>query len=232
MAKQTSIIKLQGTFKDVTFVSSSAYGNHVRAKRGTYKPAPLNASMKREAKMVLKSNVPAKIFKDAIDPYRYESRGKLWQRLVSTFRKQLKTGGKFDFTKLPPFDVYETYPLQKFLTPRLTVKSDKKKSSLQVDILYDEPPKFRRCQIHKWLRHHTDRCVPGREKRKKAQTTVATSPIQSLTGSINPLVITLNVPRGAKEYVVCLKLEGCEKDVVIIGGRMTTALCAIVDGAI
>ena len=36
MAKSQSILQLQGTLAGLTFVKSHTYGDHVRAKRGTY----------------------------------------------------------------------------------------------------------------------------------------------------------------------------------------------------
>ena len=67
MAKSKSLLNLQGTIAGLTFVKSGAYGDHVRAERGTYKPATINASLKKEGKMIVMANLPAKIIKDAID---------------------------------------------------------------------------------------------------------------------------------------------------------------------
>ena len=36
MAKVISSIELKGTYGNTTYVRSKRYGNHVRAKRGTY----------------------------------------------------------------------------------------------------------------------------------------------------------------------------------------------------
>lgn len=143
MAKSDSIIKLQGTIGGLTFVRSRTYGDHVRAKRGTYKSANVNEALKHESKTLLRANVPAKIFKDAIDPYRGElTGGMLWQRLVSMFRKELKEHGACDFAKMERFEIHADYPFKRFLHVEPTIKFEKKKSILKVDLRYDSHPRF------------------------------------------------------------------------------------------
>jgi hypothetical protein len=114
MAKSRSIFKLSGTLKGITHVSSTAYGDHVRAARGTYTPVTLNESFKESGKALQLSNVFAKLIKDALDPYRANFKdGTLWRRLVSHFRQQLKDNNNgVDFRSLLGFQCIRTICLK------------------------------------------------------------------------------------------------------------------------
>ena len=57
MAKVISSGDLRGTFGDFTFVKSRRYGDHIRAKRGTYKKAKLNESFKAQNKKLPGANL-------------------------------------------------------------------------------------------------------------------------------------------------------------------------------
>jgi hypothetical protein len=231
MAKSQSLFKLQGTIGGLTFVSSRAYGDHVRARRGTYKPAEINASLRQEGKMVVMANVPAKIFKDAIDPYRGKFLGgTLWSRLVSFFRKQLKTEGKFDFTKLNRFEIREENPLDSFIDARATVRLDKKTSKLKVEISYDRHPKFKKVKDINGYVLTVIGIFPDLKK-KTAQTSSVESKVLKMTGSPTPLLVELNLPPKAKEYMMCLKLEAYI-NTMPSNTRTTTALCVIDAGKI
>jgi hypothetical protein len=231
MAKSQSIIKLQGTLGELTYVQSRAYGDHVRAKRGTYKPAKVNASLKKEGKMVLMANVPAKIFKDAIDPYRGGiSGGTLWPRLVSLFRKQLKTDGKFDFSKVKRFEIEEPHPLARFINAQCTARLNKKTSKLALEIVYDRHPKFTSVKDIDGYMLTVIGIFPDLKK-KTAQTFAQASKVFKLTGSLTSLLVKLNVPPKVKDYMVCLKLEGCINGIPA-NMRTATALGVIDAGRI
>jgi hypothetical protein len=148
MAKSDSVINLRGTFGGITFVKSPTYGDHIRAARGTHKKAQVNDAFKKASARLLSANIPAKIIKDAIDPYRSDLMGGLlWQRLVSMFRKQLMNHGAFDFSNIEPFEIHADYPLERFLTLQPSITFDRKKYVLQVDIRYDRHPKFPRAHL-------------------------------------------------------------------------------------
>jgi hypothetical protein len=229
MAKSQSIIKLQGTIGGLTFVNSSAYGDHVRARRGTYKPAVVNARLKQEGKMTVMANVPAKIFKDAIDPYRGQFvGGTLWSRLVSFFRKQIKTEGTFDFSKLKRFEIHERYPLDSFISAHSTVSTNKKKSKLEVEIRYNHHPQFKKVKYIDGYALTVIGIFPGLKK-TPAQTSSVASKVFKMTGPISPFVAELNLPPKAKTYILCLKLEAYIKDRPS-NTCTTTALCVIDSG--
>ena len=209
MAKSHSLLKLQGTYSDITFVRSRAYGDHVRAKRGTYKEAKVNDAFKSESKQLVGANVPAKIFKDAIDPYRTDiAEGQLWQRLVSIFRRQLNDHGQYDFGRLPQFELHSKHTLGRLLRISTTTSFDKDDSLLQVTINYDLHPKFTKARNVDGYVLSIIGVFPD-SKRKTAAARLVTSETIGLTKSPKPVRFQLEVPKRTKCYVVCVKIEGC-----------------------
>lgn len=231
MAKQTSTIKLQGTVGDRTYVSSHAYGDHVRAKRGTYKPAPINETLQQESQRMQMANVPAKLFKDAIEPYRGEMKdGSMWQRLVSAFRKQLKADGKFDFSKLVPFELDEKHTLQQKMSVNAFVTADEKKSRLKIEITYSAHPTFRRAKdVNGYMLSVIS--VFTDLKTKTASTQAKEVPIRKFKDAVTPLVMQIDIPSKAKEFIICLKIVGC-KDDVVNKLRATVGFCVVAGGEI
>jgi len=213
MAKSDSILALQGTIAGLTFVRSRAYGDHVRAKRGTYKKAEVNEALRQESKALLNANIPAKIFKDAIDPYRNNIRGgTLWQKLVSMFRKQLKNLGSIDFGKIERFDIHADYPFDRFLYLQPTIKLEKKKTRLDVHAEYDHHPRFKVKSINGY-RLTVIGIFPDLKK-KTSKTLAVESSVLKLTGVIDPLHVQLEIPPKAKSFIVCIRIEGCIGNVV------------------
>jgi len=143
MAKTKSILELRGTIEGLTFVKSRAYGEHVRAARGTYKKAVMNKACQKTSKELLKANKPAKILNDAIARYREDFRGGfLWQRIVSMFKKQLKKKGRFDFGQLSEFEVHEKLPLTRIFNPDVKISIDETKGVLILSVSSDNQPTF------------------------------------------------------------------------------------------
>lgn len=211
MAKLDSIIKLQGTIAGFTFVKSATYGYHVRAKRGTHKKAELNDTCKSEGEKMIGANVPAKVFKDAIDPYRSDLiSGSMWPRLVSMFNKLLKEHGVFDFSKVKPFELHETYPFERFLHAVPATKLDKKNGILHVDICYDRHPVFKDVSYIDGYKLSVIALFPHR-KRNHASTVLAESGVMRLRGTVSPIGVRFDVPKQAGAWMICLKIDGCEK---------------------
>ena len=110
MAKADSLITFRGTHGGITFVKSKTYGDHIRAPRGTYKKAEVNAAFKKQSKKLVKANVPAQILRNALNPYRSDFRyGFLWQDLVSMTNDALGKDGTCDFAKLKPFEIHSHF---------------------------------------------------------------------------------------------------------------------------
>src|SRR5690349_22024861 len=143
MAKVSSFVKIGGTLFGLTFVDSKTYGKHVRAERGTYTPIKVNDAFKKMNGHLVAAQKPARIIKEAIDAYRHDFKGgMLWHRLVSLFTIQHKNCEGFDFKQLEGFEVYDKYPLQRFLKPDTTVTVQNETASLKVVLNYQHHPAF------------------------------------------------------------------------------------------
>ena len=232
MAKSNSLFKLQGTIGETTFVQSTTYGDHVRAKRGTYKPATINDALKRESSILLKANVPAKIIKDSIDLYRspFMKGGSLWPRLVSLFRKQFKETGKFDFTKLDRFEIYADQPFARLLyvDPKITVNP--KKSALHVNVNFVKHPNFRKVKDVDGYQLTVIVIFPDLKK-KSAKTDASVSQIFQLADEVIPFQTKLTIPPKARTFVVCLGIQSCSRGKVNLF-RTTSGLTVIGTGLI
>ena len=133
MAKLTSLFTYNGTFKDVTNVHSKSYGKHIRAARGTHKPARINDALKKSGKLMKVANGFAKAVKDAIEPYRKNIKyGKLWSRLVSLFWHQLAEKGTVDLRGLKGLEFHDRYKLSNFFFKKIETRVSENGNELEV----------------------------------------------------------------------------------------------------
>lgn len=207
MAKSRSILDIKGTFQGMTFVKSNVYGDHIRAPRGTHKPAELNEAFQQSSSRLIHANLAAKIVKDALDPYRENFKGGLlWQRLLSQFRKQLKDIGEIDFSAFEPVEVHDKYPLSRFLrvTPKTEYDADKRELHIQLN--YGQHPRPRHM---KYMDGYTITVIgifPDLEQ-KTAMTSDVCSPVIKLSSPYDKLDLILPVPPKATAYILCVKVE-------------------------
>ncbi len=111
MAKARSIIRIGGTIGEVTHVDSTAYGYHVRAKRGTYTEITLADGMKESSTEQARANLMAKLIFDSVNGFAPNFKdGKFWSRLVSVFRKQKKAGKRYGYADFEGMEVRVEYP--------------------------------------------------------------------------------------------------------------------------
>ena len=111
MAKITSVVTrgTQGTLQNLTFVNSKRYGDHVRSKRGTIKPAVLNDALIVGKKRLAKANEMAQLVFHAVRDEHKD--GTLWSRLLSNFQMQLKEGVAPSVYSLADMECSLEYPL-------------------------------------------------------------------------------------------------------------------------
>jgi hypothetical protein len=136
MAKVSSLINFRGTFGDLTFVQSTHYGNHVRARRGSKSPAPINDALRASTEIMKNANIYAKVVKDAVDPYRAVKDGTLWQRLVKFFRDALSLHSRVDFFNLKGFQLSQKGLRDVLNNCELRIV---KEDALQMSIAYGDP---------------------------------------------------------------------------------------------
>jgi hypothetical protein len=203
-------------------VSSKTYGDHVRAKRGTYTPVEVNKAMKRSISELTKANLPAKIIKDALEPYRVGLKGgQFWQNLVSFFKSQYRNDGTFDFTALADFDIKSKYRLPRLVMfHKVIVEPDRANAVMNVTLVY-EWPTFGRSKHVTGYRLSVIIIYPDLKK-KKAITESGSSPILPLPKKEEGVEKTLleqhyklPLPAKAKEFLFCLKMEGAKGDKVL-----------------
>lgn len=208
MAKANSLITLRGTYDGMTFVKSSAYGNHVRAARGTRKKAVLNEACQAQSEKLVKSNLPAQIIRDAINPYRQDFYyGLLWQKLVSHTNDVLEKDKPFDFSRLKPFEAHKKYRLTRLAEVTTSTKSDLELSKLQVTVSLDTTPVFDNALSIDGFRLGVIVLFPDLEK-QSAKTDAVYSDIISLKEKVVPFPAEFTIPAGAKSFLVFVRIDG------------------------
>lgn len=208
MAKQKSVISLDGTFMGITHVNSRTYGEHVRAARGTHKPAEINQAFKKSASDMVISNLPAKMIKDALAPLRENfGGGMLWQELVSLFKKQYKTEGAFDFTALNKCDVHKRYPLTRLVTfSKAHAEADRSTGTVSFTLGHQGTFQFKRNYINGY-RFSVQAIFPVIED-KTAYAEVQQLPVLPIVRKAQEHLFTFAIPAKATVVLFAVKLEG------------------------
>lgn len=187
-------------------VKSRAYGDHLRAKRGTHKKARLNAALKKGTVFVREANAAAKLFRDAIEPYRKDIADKLlWPNLLKMFRLQQTKTGRVDFSQLEPFELHPRYTLHKLLPVQVVRSYDDKTRTLQAVMSYSGPH-FRNARIDGYKL--TAIVLFPDLKKKTAKTVVEESAILSRKTEQASFDVSVSVPPRAKCFLLCLRIDG------------------------
>lgn len=208
MAKSKPRINLADVPPGMTLVRSRAYGNHLRAKRGTYKKARLNAAFKKGTVFIAEANAAAKLFKDAVDPYRQDLIDKsLWPTLLSMFRRQQTRIGMVDFSQLKPFEFHTRYTLHRLLPVQVVTSHDNKTRTLRAVISYGGLPHFDNSHIDSY-KLSAIVLFPDLKK-KTAKTMVEESAILPLKRNQAPFEVSVTAPAKAKSFILCLRIDGC-----------------------
>jgi hypothetical protein len=138
MAKARKKFKLSRTINGITYVNSTAYQPHVRAKRGTYTPISLTDGMKKSAAEQTQANLMAKIVFDAVNKFAPNFKdGKFWSRLVSVFRFLVKEKNSNGYKLLEGMEVRPDYPMSKQGGFMLKSKLDMVELSYSLKIVTD-----------------------------------------------------------------------------------------------
>lgn len=218
MAKEKSLINIQGTFQGKTFVDSRKYGKHVRSPRGTYTPAVLNDACKEAGKAIVSSNISAKIIKDTIDPLRADFKdGTLWSRLISHFSTRTDKLNP-DFLTLSGFEIHKDHPLSRIVNLVVT-QMDVKDSFLEVTIESPNTPRFKNKKINGY--QLTIFALYPDLNLKKAEIAICKFPLATIQNPIKIKNISFPIPATASSVLVCAKIEGA------INGEINSALGAM-----
>jgi hypothetical protein len=210
MAKSKPKISLADVPPGMTLVRSRAYGDHVRAKRGTYKKAKLNGALKKGTVLIREANAAAKLFKHAVERYGERLIEKsLWPSLVSMFRRQQTETGTVNFSQIQPFEINSRYTLDKLLPVDVATSYDENTSVLRAGMSYRGCPSFSTSLIDGYKLSAIFLFFDL--KKKTAKTVVEESAILSLSKDQSPFDVSVSVPDGAKCFVLCLRIDGSSK---------------------
>jgi len=141
MAVGSNIIThgMSGTIGETVFVNSKRYRPHIRRKRGTVKPATLNAAMEKSSHRMAQANMPAKAIFDAVRSC--HKNGGLWNKLIIIFRRQLKAGRPFGLHDLQGLECHDKCTLGKLVCDTgYTVGHRLKGHSLYVEVFMNTHP--------------------------------------------------------------------------------------------
>lgn len=209
MAKVNSLITVLGTIDGHTYVKSPTYGNHIRAARGTRKKAGLNPACQEQSEKLVKSNLPARIIRDAINPYRKDFYyGQLWQKLVSYTNDVLEKDSAFDFSRFRPFEIHHKYKLGRLLDIISTTAVDRKSSMLRVILSSSTPPVFDESLEPDGYRVGVVVLFPDLDK-QSAPSAAVYSDIMALTEKVGPVPFELPIPPGATSFLVFVRVDAC-----------------------
>ncbi|MBS1566572.1 MAG: hypothetical protein JST39_19465, partial [Bacteroidetes bacterium] len=177
---------------------------HVRAKRGSIKPARLNKVLKKSAGYMGEASFAAKCIFDAVRIYQKD--GDLWNNLVKIFRKQIKAGQKPDVRALERMECHSVHKLGKLLSSgsletRTTIDDD----GMQVKVSLSNHPDWSHLN---WKRPYQYRLsvlavFPFFEKGRFISR-LAQGPVTDFSGEVQSLSFDIPVPRYARSYVVYL----------------------------
>jgi hypothetical protein len=143
MAKVNNLVMdgTQGTLQGLTFVKSRRYGNHVRAKRGTIKPAVLNDTLTACKDRLQQAGSPARLIFNAIKEEHKD--GGLWSRLLSVFNKDIKDGKAVGVACLRDLECSQERQLSS-LVGSFSLTIEQSNNTLQVAVKMDHHAHWKR----------------------------------------------------------------------------------------
>lgn len=205
MAKNINpIIRLQGSFQNMVFVKSKAYGDHVRSVRGSKKAAAINETLQAHADKTAVINNAAKKVHDLLKVYAGNFKESLlWQQLLSRMRKSLSHEFDALLQSLNGLEINSKYPLKRFGKIPVAAIEVKRQKLLLTFQCYTQP----------FIKNNTDcyyyeACVLFFSSKKESDCYLTT---QTTWIKINEQPATwlfeFEIPARTKYYLVCLKMQ-------------------------
>ncbi len=190
-------------------VNSKAYGRHHRAARGSKSRAVLNPAMKAHGRRLRKSNIPAKLIMDALQPFRENFKGgMLWQRLVKHFAGQAKEGVAYNVAGIEYWDLNAVYPTSRLMATRVKITPDDHFSNLEVSVNYRFSNRFLQRKKDITAFRITIIFLFPDFKNHEVITIPVVLPDKLLSDSA-PYSFIIQPPRRANSYLACFKAEAC-----------------------
>ena len=212
MAKGSNIVTngLSGNLHDLTFVNSKRYGPHVRSKRGTIKPAKLNAVMEKSSHLMARANVPAKAIFDAVRTIHKD--GELWNKLVVIFRQQLITGRAFHIDSLPDLECHEKFTLDKLIcSTSYKISHQLQGDSLHIQLSLKTHPDWSYLGWKHRFQYRLSMVIVFPDlKTGRFEREIIHGPVSQFTNPVQPVSFEVSVPDPANEYLLFLLATACE----------------------
>jgi hypothetical protein len=225
MAKTNNLVTkgLQGTLENLTFVNSKAYGDHVRHKRGTFKPAVLNETMLQSSNRLLQVNeIASLIFKSICE----HKDGTLWPRLLSKLRRQLKETNHNNVHCLLNLECHAEHTLDKMLHSQWNRDVKIVKRQLNITLTLPETPMYNKTYLKEFqISLHIIFPDFVRQKIKK---TIAYTGILHKKSSPKEFSFVIPVPAKSTEFAVFLKVTECEDGIALNYPQSTGMRCLAV----
>jgi hypothetical protein len=216
---------------DNVVVNSNTYGKHHRAARGSKSRAVLNPAMKAHGRRLRKSNIPAKLITDALQPFRENfTGGMLWQKLVSHFAAQAKEGDPYSVTGIEHWDLNNHYSTSRLMTAQVEISPDDHFSNLEVSVNYQFSNRFLQRKKDITAFRITMIFLFPDFKNNEIITNPVVLPDKLLSDSA-PYSFIIHIPRTADSYLACFKAEACKNGKLYQNSRnVDIAMCLIKSG--
>jgi hypothetical protein len=199
---------------DKIVVKSIAYGEHKRAPRGSKSRAVLNPAMKAHGLRLRKSNIPAKLIMDALQPFRENfTGGMLWQKLVKHFAAQAKNGEAYSVAGIENWDLNDQYLTSRLLTPHVKITPNDIFSNLEISVNYTFSKRFLERKKDITTFRITMILLFPDFKYNEIITVPVVLPDKLLNDSA-PYEFIVEIPRRANSYLACFKAEACRNGVL------------------
>ncbi len=206
MAKNIhATIELQGTLGGLVFVHSTKYDKHVRAARGTFKKAPCNKVLRKNASVTALLNAAVSpvyhFFKSYYSPF---MTGQVWPELLRCVRRSEKTDLLSLMMTIEGLELNERYTFAKLVTNvDVTVTSHMQKIS--VDIGAKTHPVFKSAGVNSYY-YDIVILFPG-EKGRLVTDSISTEWV-SVHDEVPFYELVFKKPAKSSCYLLLVKVQG------------------------
>lgn len=209
-------------------VNSQAYGNHLRAARGSKSRAELNDAMKKHGLRLLASAVPAKLIRDALIPFRTNfTGGQIWQKLLKHFALQAKEGRDYSVIGIENWDLNNEYPTSRLMYPTVKITRTESVSELLVEVSYFFSDRFLERKKGITGFQVTIIFLFPDFIRNEIFTFPNQLPVKALEDNATYSFIQ-QIPEGRESFLVCFKAEACFNGILVKGsGNVDKAMCLV-----
>jgi len=219
MARGSNVVThgLRGNLGRVTFVDSKRYGPHVRSKRGSIKPAPLNDAMEKSSRAMALASAPAKAIFDAVRSCHKD--GELWNKLIVIFRRQLRAGRPFhiDAQDFEGMECHEKFTLDQLMrSTDYKISAALQEDNLHVDLSLQEHPDWSYLNWKDPFQYRLSLVtVFPYLKAGGFEREIMHGPVAEFTAPPEPLSFKVPVPGNANGYLLFLLATVCQRGEVV-----------------